>query len=304
MRALPSEVAVVGAGTMGAGIAAIFASGGSSVRLAARRQSSLDAARDRIPAIADDALPRITTTTDVGEALAGAELVVETIVEEAEPKRELLALAERLGASDAILTSNTSSLPLGLLAEPLLRQERFAGLHFINPPELVEVVEVIGAEATSPAVVETLVEWMEQLGKAPVVASRDTPGFILNRLQYAILREAYSLVETGVCSYADVDRVLTRGLGARWAAVGPFETVDLAGLDVHLAVARNLFPELSNQTTAPAALVERVEAGALGCKNGTGLRGVYTPEAVEALQSLRTRVLRGLPLLRDGKGNP
>ena len=163
---------------MGVGIARVFADGGSSVRLCARREASLEAAAERL---GDNAPVQLTTSTEV--ALAGAELVVESIVEEVEPKRALLHRAEALAASGAILTTNTSSLSLEALGAALKSPGRFAGLHFLNPPELVEVVEVVGAEATAPETLETLRSWTEQLGKAPVVVRRDVPGFVVNRLQ-------------------------------------------------------------------------------------------------------------------------
>ena len=293
---LPAEVAVVGAGAMGAGIARVFADAGASVRLCARRESSLEAARPRL----GDNAARVRMTTSADDALAGAELVIETIVEELEPKRELLTRADELAAPAAILTTNTSSLPLAPLAAGLRRPERFAGLHWLNPPELVELVEVVGAEETAPATTEALVDWMEQLGKEPVVVRRDVPGFLVNRLQYALLREAYALVDEGVCSFADVDRAVVHGLGARWAAIGPFETMDLAGLDVHAAVAANLWPELASGDKPSATIAEVLETGALGVKNGRGLRGDYEATDAETLKERRNRVLRGLRALRDG----
>jgi 3-hydroxybutyryl-CoA dehydrogenase len=291
---LPREVAVIGAGTMGAGIARVFADGGAAVRLMSRRKASLAAAQQRL------GTGSVRLTTSLDEALRGADLVVETIVEEAEPKREVLVRAEKLAGPDAILTTNTSSLPLSALADALGRPERFAGLHFLNPPELVELVEVVGAERTVSEVLDALVDWMEGLGKAPIVVRRDVPGFVVNRLQYALLREAYALVDGGVCSFADVDRAVSHGLGARWAAIGPFETMDLAGLDVHAAVAANLLPELANETE-PSPSIERVlETGALGVKSGRGLRGQYSPADAAALSARRDRVLRGLGALREG----
>ena len=277
----------MGAGTMGAGIARVFADAGASVRLAARRESSLQTARSRL----GDTAPSVRLTTSVDEALDGAELVVETIVEEAGAKRALLERAEELASPEAILTTNTSSLPLVALSGGLERPNRFAGLHWLNPPELVEVVEVVGGEHTTPETLETLSNWMEELGKAPVVVQRDTPGFVVNRLQYALLREAYALVDAGVCSFADVDRAVTHGLGARWAAIGPFETMDLAGLDVHSAVAENLWPELANTTEPSTAIAEALESG-------HGLRGDNSPEARAALRERRDRVLRALRDLR------
>jgi 3-hydroxybutyryl-CoA dehydrogenase len=292
---LPGNVAVVGAGTMGIGIARVFAEGGASVRLCARRESSLDAARRRLGETAAEMW--LTTSTD--EAFEGAELVVETIVEDPEPKRAVLARAEELTSAEAILTTNTSSLPLSALASVLQRPERFAGLHFLNPPELVELVEVVGDAQTAPETLETLAGWMERLGKAPVVVRRDVPGFVVNRLQYALLREAYALVDGGVCTFADVDRAVTHGLGARWAAIGPFETMDLAGLDVHAAVAANLWPELSNESEPSPAIARALETGALGVKSGRGLLGDYSPAAAAALVDRRDRVLRGVSELRE-----
>jgi 3-hydroxybutyryl-CoA dehydrogenase len=278
---LPREVAVIGAGTMGAGIARLFAEAGASVRLCARRESSLEAARSRLGDV------QVELTTSAGEALAGAELVIETIVEEVEPKRAVLTRAEELGSPDAILTTNTSSLPLSALAGVLRRPERFAGLHFLNPPELVELVEVVGGEHTAPETLETLADWMEQLGKAPIVLRKDVPGFVVNRLQYALLREAYALVDAGACTFADVDRAVTHGLGARWAAIGPFETMDLAGLDVHAAVATNLWPELNNDSEPSPSLAQAVERGSL--------------RAIEpdSLVARRDRVLRALRAARE-----
>jgi 3-hydroxybutyryl-CoA dehydrogenase len=280
---VPREVAVIGAGTMGAGIARIFAEGGSSVRLVARRRKTLDAARARL---GDSA---VRTTTSLDEGLAGAHLVVETIVEEEEPKRGILTRAEELAAPCALLTTNTSSLPLAALEGALERPERFAGLHFLNPPELVEVVEIVGGGRTAPETLETLSGWLRELGKAPIVLRRDTPGFVVNRLQYALLREAYALVDSGIASFEDVDRAVTHGLGARWAAIGPFETMDLAGLEVHAAVAANLWPELSNTAEPSPSIARAVESG-------EPLRGETPPEL---LRERRNRVLRGLPALRE-----
>jgi 3-hydroxybutyryl-CoA dehydrogenase len=266
---------------MGPGIASVFAAGGASVRLMARREPSLEAARKRL----GDAQVLLTRSLD--EAVEGVLLVVETIAEDVDAKKEMLARAEELAAPDALITTNTSSLRLEPLAGALQRPERFAGLHFLNPPELVEAVEIVGAEASSPETLETLAAWMAEVGKAPIVVRRDTSGFVVNRLQYALLREAYALVDAGVCSFADVDRAVTHGLGARWAAIGPFETMDLAGLDVHAAVAANLWPELSNTTEPSPSLARAREHGRLG----------DTP--LEVLQERRDRVLRGLQALRE-----
>jgi 3-hydroxybutyryl-CoA dehydrogenase len=285
---------------MGAGMAAVFALGGSVVRLSARRPETLERAAERVSGIAGAAASRVTSTRDLAEAVEGAELVVETISEELEAKRVLLAEAERI-APGAILTSNTSSLSLEAIADALQQPERFAGLHWLNPPELVDLVEVVGAGRTEPEVLSTLAGWMDALGKAPIVLPRQVPGFVVNRLQYALLREAFALVEQGVCSYEDVDRVLTRGLGVRWAAVGPFQTIDLGGVDVFATVARNLLPELSNAVEPPAFLDEATARGELGTKSGRGLLGDYAPEEIDAIATRRERVARAVAKARDGE---
>ncbi len=135
---------------------------------------------------------------------------------------------------------------------------------------------------------------MQGLGKAPVVLTRAVPGFVANRLQYALIREAYALVAAGVCTWADADLAVTGGLGPRWAAVGPFQSMDLAGLDVHLAVATALFPLLATDSEPPGLLADLVADGRLGAKSGAGLLGAYPPDRREALTALRDGVLRGI----------
>ncbi len=286
---------------MGAGMAAVFARAGCDVSLAARSRGTLEQAAARVAEISGSSA-RVALHTDVGEAAAGAELVVETIAEQLDAKLDVLAIAAAV-APDAILTSNTSSLPLAELGQALPRPDRFAGLHWLNPPELVELVEVVGTEKTDPLILETLAGWMSALGKAPILLRRQVPGFVVNRLQYALLREAFALVDAGICSYDDVDDALTRGLGVRWAAVGPFETMDLGGLDVFLTVARNLMPELSNATDPPAFLVESVAAEELGAKSGRGLKGDYPAERLAETAARRERIARGIAALRADRAD-
>jgi 3-hydroxybutyryl-CoA dehydrogenase len=307
VKPLPGTAAVAGAGTMGTGIACVLALGGGAVRVVARREATLAAAEARVESIARELAvdgptaiaARLTFTTSVEDAFEGAELVVESIAEDLVAKTELLAVAERVAAPGAILATNTSSLSIASLAAGLERPERFAGLHWFNPPELVPLVEVVAGERTDPAVAETLRAWMEALGKAPIVLRRDTPGFVGNRLQYGLVREAWALIEEGVCDYEDVDRALTHGLGARWAAVGPFRIADLAGLDVYLAVIRNLYPELSTVQEPARALAEAVESGALGVKSGRGLLGDYDAADSARIAAARNAMLRAVERARS-----
>jgi 3-hydroxybutyryl-CoA dehydrogenase len=301
----PGSVACVGAGTMGAGIALAFALGGWAATMVARRQATLDAAWRRIEASAglltgagrlaradrEAVLGRIAGTTDLDGADLSTELVVESVAEDVTAKRRLYrAIEPRLGAS-TILATGTSSLPLAELAAGLARPEQFIGYHWFNPPELVALVEVVPAGLTAATVTDRVEALSRAIGKQPVRVTADVPGFVANRLQYALIREAYHLVAAGVCTPADVDRVITAGLGPRWAAIGPFLSMDLAGLDVHRAVAEQLFPRLSAATTVPPVLTALTEEGALGVKSGRGLLGRYDEAEVREVIEVRARVL-------------
>lgn len=305
---LPARVTILGAGTMGAGLALVLARAGSHVLVHARRRSSLARARSRIRsklALLDSAdratevESRITLTRSLARSVRGSGLVVESVVEELETKRLLLAQVEQLVPPGTLLATNTSSLAIGEVASALERPSALAGWHWFNPPELVDLVEVVAGPATAPETVDALVAWTEALGKAPIVVRRDVPGFVANRLQYALVREAYALVEAGVASHAEVDVAVRFGLGPRWAAVGPFESLDLAGLDIHHEVARRLFPSLANSVDPPASLERLLADGHLGTKTGRGLRGRYGRADVEELERRRARILQAVSARRD-----
>jgi 3-hydroxybutyryl-CoA dehydrogenase len=298
-RSLPAQVAVLGAGTMGSGIALVFARAGCRVSLHARRRSTLRRARERIRsalAALDPDAPareidsRIVTTQSLPRAVRGAELVVESVAEDLTAKRELFAQAEPL-APTALLVTNTSSLRIADIATSLERPSMFAGLHWFNPPELVDLVEIVPGPETAAETAHALGAWSLALGKVPILVRHDVPGFVANRLQYALLREAYALVEAEVASYEEIDAAVRFGLGARWAAVGPFESMDLAGLDVHHEVACRLFPTLADSDAPPPGLSRLVSEGKLGTKSGRGLRGRYDAAAIDALESRRASIL-------------
>jgi 3-hydroxybutyryl-CoA dehydrogenase len=292
---------------MGARIAACLAAAGVTVCATSRHRQTLRSAAETIravlaetpagrrpsgPADAEYAGDQILLTTDADAELARADLVIETIREDHGDKIALLSRIAALARPDAIITTNTSSLDLAALAGPVTGPQRFAGLHWFNPADLVELVEIVPAPATSAATIETLRAWMLGLGKSPVVLGTAVPGFIANRLQYALIREAYALVAAGVCTWADADLAVTSGLGPRWAAIGPFQSMDLAGLDVHLAVARVLYPVLAAGSGPPDLLTQLVAAGRLGAKSGAGLLGDYPPQRRAALAAQRDAMLR------------
>jgi 3-hydroxybutyryl-CoA dehydrogenase len=295
---------------MGAGIALAFALGGWAATMVAHRQQTLDAAWRRIEASVglltaagrlpggkpEAVLGRIAGTTDLDAADLGADLVVEAAAEDVAAKHRLYrAIEPRLGPA-TILGTCTSSLSLAELGTGLARPERFLGYHWFNPPELVALVEIVPAGPTAAAVTDRVEAFSRAIGKQPVRIAADVPGFVANRLQYALIREAYHLVAAGVCSPADVDRVVTAGLGPRWAAIGPFLSMDLAGLDVHRAVVEQLFPRLSADTAVPPMLAALASEGALGVKSGRGLLGRYDEQQVREVIELRARTL----LMLDG----
>jgi 3-hydroxybutyryl-CoA dehydrogenase len=279
---------------MGRGIAARLAASGIDTVVLVRRPEVVAAAEAEIRDRAERLGARLGA---IGVRVSDADLdppyglAVESVAEQANVKRAVLARAERLVADDGILTTNTSSLRLSALGDELVRPERFAGWHWFNPAELVPLVEVVAGPRTAPEVVDELMALSRTIGKEPVAVRRDVPGFVANRLQYALLREAYALVESGVCDVEDVDRAVVAGVGARWAAIGPFASMDAAGLDVHEAVAARLFPRLSRSTKVPTLLRELRRRGATGAEGGTGLRGTYGPGAARRLVAERDATL-------------
>jgi 3-hydroxybutyryl-CoA dehydrogenase len=295
---------------MGAGIAAALALAGVATTVVVRRVSALDEAAERIArrleahvrlGLADGrraAGAGELVATRIGIGSGPFDVVIESVAENVGAKCEVLTRAETELAEDGLLCSNTSSLAIGGLAHAVNDPGRLAGWHWFHPADLVELVEIVPGPDTRPATLERLAGWSRALLKTPVVLSREIEGFVGNRLQYALLREAYAIVAEGVCSPADVDAAVTSGLGARWAAIGPFASMDLAGLDVHSAVARALFPKLSRATEVPELLAATIDEGGLGAEQGAGLLGGYTPEQAAAVVEARDRALAARILAR------
>jgi histidine ammonia-lyase len=301
MTPLSGPALVIGGGTMAVGIAARLVAAGIDTTVLVRREEAVAPARAEIirrmarlreyRLVTDHAGPGARLAVRHERTDGSFALVVESIAEDLEAKRAVLARAEAMIAPGGIVTTNTSSLRLSDISDRLSEPARFAGWHWFNPAELVPLVEIVGTPRTDPATLRRLAELSTAIGKQPITARRDVPGFVANRLQYALLREAYALVETGVCDVADVDRAVVSGLGARWAAIGPFAAMDAAGLDVHAAVAAQLFPQLSAGGEVPALLRRTRERGATGIKGGSGLCGDYPPEAADRLVAHRDDIL-------------
>ena len=255
------HIAIVGAGLVGAGWAIVFARGGYEVRvfdaseailsrLPGHLQASLDAmAAYELVSGADDIMRRITICDSLAEAVAGAVYVQESVVERVELKREVSAeIDHHLGAT-SIVGSSTSGLPASSFTEDCRNRERFVVAHPVNPPHLVPVVEICPAPWTAAATVETTRNLMQAVGQAPVVVRREIPGFILNRLQGALLDEAWSLFDQGYATAEDIDTTIKHGLGLRWSFMGPFETIDLnapTGIDDYARRLGPMYVELAS----------------------------------------------------------
>jgi 3-hydroxybutyryl-CoA dehydrogenase len=276
-----STVAVIGAGTMGHGIAQVAAQAGYAVRLAdavpgaahqglERIRKNLDGAVQRGKATAadrDDALSRIAVADDVARAARGADLVVEAVPEDLDLKRDLFARLDEAAPESALLATNTSSLSVAAIAAATARPARVLGMHFFNPVHLMKLVEVVTHRGTAPASTDAAVAVARRLGKEPIVV-KDSPGFASSRLGLALGLEAMRMLEEGVASADDIDRAMTLGYNH---PVGPLRLTDLVGLDVRLAIARYLGRTLNDARFAPPRILERLVAeGKLGKKSGEG----------------------------------
>jgi 3-hydroxybutyryl-CoA dehydrogenase len=250
---------VIGTGLMAPGIAAACASTGASVRVVGRDPDRAAAAAAFAREHADS--PAITSGPIEPPAVAAADLVVESIVEDLDAKTELFRRIEGWIPGETVVATNTSSLRIGDLAGALRRPQRFIGLHFLNPAHITTVVEVIPGPDTEQRTTVWLADFSRRMGKAPLVVRRDAPGFIWNRLQFALLRECLHLLEEGVADVEAIDAAVSDGLAPRWTASGPLATADLGGIRTFATVASELYPSLCNDVAPPQSFVARGERG-------------------------------------------
>lgn len=297
-------IAILGAGTMGHGIAQVFAVHGHPVRLYDPSPAALQAAPARIrlglepflqlglhtPQEAERCLQNLALCAELEAACRGAQAIVEAAPEDLGLKQGLLSRAQAAAAADALVCSNTSALSITALARGLEAPHRLVGTHFWNPAPVIPCVEIVRGEQTSDETVEEARSLVAAAGKEPVLVRREVPGFLGNRLQHALQREALYLVEQGIASPEDVDRVVRYGFGLRYALMGPLERADLGGLDVTYAVQQTVLPDLDHRTTPSELLRRRVLAGELGAKSGRGFFE-WNPEKQENLQGRRNRAL-------------
>ena len=273
-----SKTAVVGAGLMGHGIAQVFALAGHDVTITDSFAANLDTVKARIAAnlrdLGDDerAVERVTPVAALSDCVRDADYVVEAVLEDMPLKQKLFAEIEQHVRPDAILASNTSVMPITEIMQGLKRRDRALGTHWWNPPFLVPLVEVIGTQWTSPQAIDFTMKLHAAAGKQPAHVKKDVPGFIGNRLQHALWREAVSLVENGICDAETVDAVIKASFGRRLAVLGPLENADLVGTDLSLAIHQTVLPAIDSRPGPSPYLEALVKSGKLGFKSGEGFR--------------------------------
>lgn len=303
------RVAVVGLGTMGHGIAQTFAMAGCEVMGFDDVKAAGDSLHDRVrqnlrdfvaaelfPADQVDAvLNRITVASSEADAVRDSQFVTEVIREDLAAKQELFARLESFVSDDTILASNSSTFPISQSGARLKRPERAVVTHWFNPPHIVPTVEVVGSPLTNEATIQATLELLRRSGKLAIRINQELPGFLVNRVQIAVMREVWDLLDRGVASVEDIDAAIQGSMGFRLAALGPLRIHDFGGLDVQTAVYRNLTPEIAAGTTVPATVQRIVDAGHHGFKTGRGFYE-YPPEVADQVRSDRDQ--RYLSLLK------
>lgn len=294
-----NRIHIAGAGIMGASMAQIFARHGYNVtvydafekgleagkKLMAINQEASVASGDITKAESDAICKNIVFTMDKS-VFADAQFVIEAIAENMEVKHKFWAEASAVAPKDAILTTNTSGLSITEMAKAVELPERFAGMHWINPPHIIPLVEVISGAKTDEAVSDKIMELARRVGKQPVKVKKDASGFILNRLQFCILREAMHIVESGIADKEDVDNVFKYALGMRYACLGPLQVADIGGLDTFHSIASYLFADLSDVKEPQAMMAEPYKQGSFGVKSG---KGFYDYPGDRAQQVIKKR---------------
>ncbi len=307
------RVAVIGAGIMGHGFAQIFAQGGYSVALYDVEENILNRAFERIAANLDTfaenglirkkektpILDRISLITDLEATVRNADFVLEAIPELMDLKKDLFRKLDHFAPPDTILASNTSGLSITEMGAVTDRPQKTIIVHGINPPHIIPIVEIVRGEKTSDETAEITYRLLLKLGKKPVRVLREAPGFLFNRLQFALYREAIHCLETGVATAEDIDLVVKAGYGFRLATLGPLETSDFGGLDTFYRVAQNLFPQISDAKTPPSILKKLNEEGKLGVKTGEGFYK-YPPSVIKRkIRERDRRLIQQLKLFRS-----
>lgn len=308
MVAKKQQIAVIGAGLMGHGIALTLAKAGQYVTITDPFQEARATVSDRIrhsmSAMGDDAttiadaLKMIEILDTTAEAVRGADVVFEAAPEKLALKQKIFAEIEAHAPDTCILASNTSVMPITQIMSKLRLKNRAVGTHWWNPPHLIPLVEVVKTEWTDPKVAQDMFDLLADAGKTPVMVEKDVPGFIGNRLQHALWREAVSLVENGICEAEDVDTVVKSCFGRRLAVLGPLENADLVGTDLTLDIHENVLHDLESRQGPSPYLEKLVAEGRLGMKSGQGFRK-WTDEEADAVRAKVASHLRKLETILE-----
>lgn len=298
------QISVIGAGLMGHGIAQVFALAGHIVRVYDPEYKALASLRERIEKNLKDlnqdvaAASRVFPVENLGECVSGADIIFEAGPENLAFKQKLFAQLEVMAPITALLASNTSVIPITDIMKDVKTGHRAMGTHWWNPPYLVPLVEVIKTPHTDPKLAQDMFDLLAKVGKTPAMVEKDVPGFIGNRLQHALWREAISLVASGVCDAETVDTVVKASFGRRLPVIGPLENADLVGIELTLAIHETVLPSIDH-TPGPSPYLQRlINAGRLGMKTGEGFR-TWTPEQQD---ELRAKVLSHLKAMNVAEG--
>jgi len=297
-------IAIIGAGLMGHGIAQVFALAGHAVKVYDPSTDALHSLQERIRRNLEDlgqdlsAVERVTPVAILEDCVKRADVVFEAGPENLEFKQKLFSQLETIAPREAILASNTSVIPITEIMKGLKTGDRALGTHWWNPPYLVPLVEVIKTPETDAAVAQNMFNLLAEAGKTPAMVEKDVPGFIGNRLQHALWREAISLVANGVCDAETVDTVVKASFGRRLPVLGPLENADLVGIDLTLAIHQTVLPSIDCTPGPSPYLNTLIDAGRLGMKSGEGFRK-WTPEQQS---ELRSRVLAHLKAMNVADG--
>lgn len=290
-----SRVAVMGTGTMGPGMGAVLARAGMQVSMYDTSPEALERAKAGYD-LAWGVLDRLETPTvdggsatyvgTVADALADAEFVIEAVPEKLELKQQVYREYEQHVGPDVILASNTSGIPATKIADGLAHPERVVVMHWSNPPHLIPMIEVVPGEKTAQAAVDGTIAVIEDIGYYPCLLKKEVPGFVENRVLYAIMRECLALVDEGVIDREELDLNVKWGIGYKLAVIPPMQLLDMAGMDIYTSVASYLNPDLSNTAEVSPTIRDLVERGRLGLKTKGGLFD-YTDEEVGQLRAQR-----------------
>ena len=303
-----TQAVIVGGGIMGGDIAIVFAANGWDVHVMSPSAKTREALPARLAAGlaklgADPACARQVKTYATLQEIdwSGIALVVEAATEDLPLKQRLFAELEALVGPDVVLASNTSNFPIGEVGKNLKRRGRVLGLHFFMPAHLVPLVEIVSADATDPKLAQQMVDLMKQLGKAPIWVKKDVPGFVGNRLQHALMREALWLVQDGICDAQDVDTAVRYGFGFRFIACGPFMQKEMSGWDTNWTVGAALYPHLYKNDSPPPMLKAQVDKGHLGMKSKRGFWEWTDEKIAQQKARIEKSLQSGMQILKDDK---